>query len=1803
MRKRILSLALAGILALGGSMADAVWVSAAQIGQEEKESVQEAGLPGQYDAKEEAVSQEAELPERYNAEGEAAQEDGSTEEYNAAAVREDVEIEGLDVPYKTVEWGISKEAKRGAQAKRGNEIILVLDVSGSMSGEAMAQLKKACYNFIDDIFAEDPSAGIGIVAYESSVTSYTFQGEYFTSDRNELRSVVNGLTANGGTAMNAGILNADRIMQDYGTADNRFLIQMADGGPNEGETYYGEDARYVENGYCSAIYNTFLGIQDSYHIYSLGFFHSYSGAEKQFAAAFMNDIQNRGYFEVTDADKLTFSFEDIAENINSDMISFNKSSLVLAKGSRETLTVSFSSAYPSSDRTVAWASSNPAIAEVDAKGRVRAASIGNCVITASAGGYRISCPVTVKKENSKLDEITVNIKQNEHIQAETEKYVASPEATITYNGTKYCTNEQGKAVIPKIQSGELTISKSGFVTRSVPASFVKDGRTFCLQKESENPVINAVWADGKDVISEEHEVSLDRSDSMVFSADVAWGKSGRKSLQLAQEATFVDFTESNTLSMVLKTKFDVSKDIYIIATDGAGHVTKLKLKFQVSSKINGLEGLELSFGDKIALTLPEAIPFLGGSEVGLDLEDGVLPVSVAVSDGKVHAAIGLDMASYSQEWEKDTGKEEPDENYKETKKEIETLNFIEQVKSIKNMKGNLQDSAKEAADKVKNLKQEYKNALEEKKGKLGVDAGVTIMGYAEFYIDGAGKLQMTEGGVVLAFSASAKWSGNSTVLVVVPVPVYWEASIAGEIEGAFHMSRSGETSKYMPGGKISASLKGEIGGGVGNTNLFTIGGGGKASLSPNVTFYSDKKNYLSLTTGVNFYFKVTALGIYEKEWEPEVLKKEWTVDNGAESAKSMVQGEGSGKADLYNASAYQQADLDYLSEPGVSMQPAGESGKDPSGKYADKLFTFNGNALSQTSPKMVEFNDGTRLAIWLDAAKNDVNTVKSYYSFYDGVNWSNPTVVDKDDTADFVSDIYVSGRNAYVVWQDARTSISGNSTLAETTDMQIKAAVFDGNAREFQEAVVLNKQGDALPTMPMVCGFGTEVTAVWVENTASDWFLAQGENTIYTSALQEGGWSEPKAAYTGMNAITSLDAYTDGEGLYLAYTVDGDNVLETLEDQEVYLNGTQITDNSAADSMVQFEGAALYWVQNGNVMYTESLTKPEAKPVLATKDEFLFHTYTVLADGDRKAILFAAKDGLKSSLKGVFYQKDKGEWGSPIQLSNPDEQVDITSFSAVWPLAGSLEVLCNKIIVNNELNDKELTKEEQEAYYNNLFGKTELVLMGYGAKDIVSIADCYYDKSEIIADGALPITLSVTNHNMEPLDGVTVKVYDGGEKVESIDIQREVLSGQTQDITFQCGVDPAYIGKELKVQCTPLGKDGIGLDESQVAIGMEYEDLAFENIKWAFTAEDKVTIMGDVKNMGFSDVENVRISLRKGKLDADVIKSVTLKGIAAHDMAQVSFEAPFEEDMVYYITADVPQEDGNAGNDQGFVILQGPKDRTGRTLERITAAIQKNAYIVGEALKLDGLSVEAVYSDGTTAGVATEALIDHSKVNMGKAGTYKIAVSYQGKTTEVAVKVSEKPSADVPNDNKKPTPAPSRPSPANKVKKGDKVTIKKLKYTVASTKNGNRSVTLMGCTDKKSRKNLSIPASVKISGKAYKVTAVNARAFAGCRKLSSLSVGQNVAVIGKEAFAGCKSLKSVKLGALVKRIKAGAFSGCLKLSSIKVVSKKLVTIEKNAFKGISSRARIKVPASKLKAYKKLFSKKSIGYKKGWKIGK
>lgn len=64
----------------------------------------------------------------------------------------------------------------------------------------------------------------------------------------------------------------------------------------------------------------------------------------------------------------------------------------------------------------------------------------------------------------------------------------------------------------------------------------------------------------------------------------------------------------------------------------------------------------------------------------------------------------------------------------------------------------------------------------------------------------------------------------------------------------------------------------------------------------------------------------------------------------------------------------------------------------------------------------------------------------------------------------------------------------------------------------------------------------------------------------------------------------------------------------------------------------------------------------------------------------------------------------------------------------------------------------------------------------------------------------------------------------------------------------------------------------------------------------------------------------------------------------------------------------------------------------------------------------------------------------------------------------------------------------------------------------------------------------------------------------------------------------------------VTAIGSGAFYGCKNLKMITIQGKRLKTVKKDAFKGIKSTARIKVPAKKFASYKKLLKGKGQGKK-------
>lgn len=145
------------------------------------------------------------------------------------------------------------------------------------------------------------------------------------------------------------------------------------------------------------------------------------------------------------------------------------------------------------------------------------------------------------------------------------------------------------------------------------------------------------------------------------------------------------------------------------------------------------------------------------------------------------------------------------------------------------------------------------------------------------------------------------------------------------------------------------------------------------------------------------------------------------------------------------------------------------------------------------------------------------------------------------------------------------------------------------------------------------------------------------------------------------------------------------------------------------------------------------------------------------------------------------------------------------------------------------------------------------------------------------------------------------------------------------------------------------------------------------------------------------------------------------------------------------------------------------------------------------------------------------------------------------------------------------------------VKKGQTATVNNLKYKVTKTgESGAAEVILTANTNKKAA-SVKIPNTVTINQVTCKVVSVKAKAFYQNRKLKKVILGKNITVIKNKAFYGCKKLKTIT-----------------------IKSKKLKRVGKNAIRGISPKAKIKVPKAKVKKYKKLFTAKT-GFRKTMKL--
>jgi hypothetical protein len=102
----------------------------------------------------------------------------------------------------------------------------------------------------------------------------------------------------------------------------------------------------------------------------------------------------------------------------------------------------------------------------------------------------------------------------------------------------------------------------------------------------------------------------------------------------------------------------------------------------------------------------------------------------------------------------------------------------------------------------------------------------------------------------------------------------------------------------------------------------------------------------------------------------------------------------------------------------------------------------------------------------------------------------------------------------------------------------------------------------------------------------------------------------------------------------------------------------------------------------------------------------------------------------------------------------------------------------------------------------------------------------------------------------------------------------------------------------------------------------------------------------------------------------------------------------------------------------------------------------------------------------------------------------------------------------------------------------------------------------------KAAKTVTVPATIRVKGKQYKVTQIASKAFYRNRTVQKVTIGKNVAAIGASAFYGSRNLKTVTI------------------KTTKLTARKL---GRNAFKGINGKAVFICPKKKRSEQKNSFS--------------
>lgn len=568
-----------------------------------------------------------------------------------------------------------------------------------------------------------------------------------------------------------------------------------------------------------------------------------------------------------------------------------------------------------------------------------------------------------------------------------------------------------------------------------------------------------------------------------------------------------------------------------------------------------------------------------------------------------------------------------------------------------------------------------------------------------------------------------------------------------------------------------------------------------------------------------------------------------------------------------------------------------------------ELKKISGNVYTESAPQLCEVGGQIIMVMqWDSSERADIDRSMLVYSLYDEATntWSYPVAVDDDGTADF----YPCFQDGYLVWQNEKTTLSDSMTLSEIAALgEICVSKWDGSG--FTSPVILTNN-DSLDTLPQVAASGAGVSIVWITNSENDILGLSGTNTIMSRYLNEELSPEEDAVALagGLNAVTDLAIGNIGEKLCVAYVVDGDSDLSTVDDWEIWSIkdgiSAKLTENNGLDSNPVFAGGQLYYYSMGNIVIT-SLDGTQDTVFNESRQGSLTDSFCVTANDHGNIAVWWAKTLENSTELFATLYRDNS-WSDEIQITSMDARVRYPS-GLLHPDGSMLVAFSSATIEDDSIT------------------KTDLYTISLTPAYDLELLDVSFDEETMTAYA------TVKNSGELEMASYRIELLDNGDVNNTMTMDTPLKAGESAEIVLPYKMGPNMSKRMITLKVSATAEEEYNTENNSATFTIGHADAAVGSVS---VGSDGTTIFAEVSNAGYSTARNILVQLRQNTAEGTVLKEQRVN-LSPGEKQTMEFllDRSFvkgEGEVQFYVTAAIAEEGVSLGNNEGYVFVPAQSD-------------------------------------------------------------------------------------------------------------------------------------------------------------------------------------------------------------------------------------------------------------------------------------